>query len=295
MASLQLISSNKTFGGLVLKYKHNSFILNCDINFSVFLPESVIDPNADPETVVSKTSSKRVPAIVYLAGLTCNEDTFFFKGGPFRAAAANNVALIAPDTSPRGLNVPGEDDDWDFGSGAGFYLDATEEKWKNYRMKSYITKELYSLVIDSLPINSDKISIFGHSMGGHGALTLGLTYPELFKSISAFAPIANPINVPWGIKAFTGYLGDSDKSKWEQYDASILMKKYNGEKRFILIDQGTDDKFLENNLKPESLKNISNEKIDLNLRYQKGYDHSYYFISTFIEDHINFHSKHLSS
>jgi S-formylglutathione hydrolase len=235
-----------------------------------------------------------VPALVYLAGLTCTEETFMIKAGAQRFAAEHGLALIAPDTSPRGANCPGESDDWDFGVAAGFYLDATQEPWKqNYRMESWLIRELLPLLCKELPLDASRLGIFGHSMGGHGALTLALRNPGLFKSLSAFAPISNPMNCPWGTKAFTGYLGE-DKRLWQQHDASWLMSKRQAPPypQGILIDQGLDDKFLEEQLKPEALEAACAEiGQPLTLRRHAGYDHGYFFISSFIADHIAHHAS----
>ena len=212
--------------------------------FSVYLP---------PQALVGA----KVPAVVFLAGLTCTEETFMIKANAQRIAAELGIALIAPDTSPRGANVPGESDAWDFGVGAGFYLDATREPWaKHWRMESYLLTELLPMVTDKLPIDGQRIGIFGHSMGGHGALTLALRHPGVFKSLSAFAPISNPVNCPWGQKAFAGYLGD-DQSTWSAHDASLLMQSQKSAPypAGILVDQGMADKFLiEKQLLPEAFE-----------------------------------------
>ena len=208
MSTPELLSEHGCFGGVQRFYKHNSRTIGLPMKFSVFLP-----PQA---------ARGPVPALIYLAGLTCNEETFMIKGGAQRLAAELGLALIAPDTSPRGANVAGESDSWDFGVGAGFYLDATQQPWaKNWRMESYITQELLPLVTTTLAINAAKVGIFGHSMGGHGALTLALRHPGLFNSVSALAPICAPAQCPWGRKAFTGYLGE-DESNWAAHDATAL-------------------------------------------------------------------------
>jgi len=215
---------------------------------------------------------------------------FITKAGAQRYASQYGIFLVAPDTSPRGCNIPGEADSWDFGVGAGFYVDATEEKWKkNYNMYSYVTKELSEIVNKHFPVIPDRQSISGHSMGGHGALICTLKNPGEYKSCSAFSPICNPVICPWGKKAFSGYLG-SDEETWKAYDATELTKSYTGPSPNILIDQGTEDKFLEEQLLPHSLQAAKHVQV----RMQKGYDHSYYFISTFIEDHIAHHAQFLN-
>ncbi|KAJ1557750.1 hypothetical protein HK096_005572 [Nowakowskiella sp. JEL0078] len=251
------------------------------MKFSVFLPPAA--------------STKKVPVLFFLSGLTCNEDNFITKAGALKKASECNIAIICPDTSPRGLNIENEFDSWDFGLAAGFYVDATTEKWSGYKMYSYITEELIQVVQDSdLAVDLNHKSVFGHSMGGHGALTIALKNPGMFKSVSAFSPIANPINSPWGIKAFSGYLGD-DKKKWAKYDATELVIEYNGPKLDILIDQGSEDQFLKTQLLPEMFVSSakSTNKIELQYRLQEGYDHSYWFIQTFIDDHIEFHASRI--
>ena len=251
------------------------------MRFSAFIP--------------AHAEAARLPALFYLAGLTCNEETFMIKAGAQRFAAETGLILIAPDTSPRGAGVAGETDSWDFGVGAGFYLDATNGEWaKHYRMESYV-HELRALVVAELPVDGERIGIFGHSMGGHGALTLALKRPDAFRSVSAFAPIAAPSLAPWGKKAFSGYLGD-DVTSWEQYDASVLMSRLQTPfPQGILIDQGLGDKFLAEQLYPEVFEAACRSASQpLELRRHAGYDHGYYFISTFIEDHIRFHARNLA-
>ena len=279
---LELISEHICFGGVQRFYRHDSREIGLPMRFSVFIP--------------LQAASARVPALFYLAGLTCNEETFMTKAGAQRAAAEQGLILIAPDTSPRGAGVEGETDSWDFGVGAGFYLNATREPWaKNYRMYSYI-HELRELVIKELPVDGERTGIFGHSMGGHGALTIALKRPDVFRSVSAFAPIAAPSLCPWGKKAFSGYLGD-DTSAWEDYDASLLMAHL--ETPFpdgILIDQGLGDKFLQEQLYPEVFESACRAASQpVELRRHARYDHGYYFISTFMEDHIRFHAKNLAA
>jgi S-formylglutathione hydrolase len=280
---MKQLSSNKCFHGHVIKYQHTSQVLGCDMKFNVFLPTTA-------------TNEQKVPVLFFLSGLTCTEDNFFHKSGAFHKASQLGIAIVAPDTSPRGLNIPGDSDSWDFGVGAGFYVNATTEKWgKNYKMYDYITVELHNLIFEHLPLDPTRISVFGHSMGGHGALIVALKNPGKYKSVSAFSPICNPINCPWGQKAFSGYLGD-DASKWKEYDATELMKNHVGEPLNILIDQGdADDFYLKKQLLPEAFQEACKLKaLPLNLRFQAGYDHSYYFISTFVSEHIEFHAKFLS-
>ncbi|EQC26129.1 S-formylglutathione hydrolase [Saprolegnia diclina VS20] len=278
--ALKLLKQTKCFDGVVKHFAHESAITRMTMQFCVFLPKAATD-------------AAKVPAIYYLAGLTCNEELMQIKGGAQRMAAKRGVALITPDTSPRGINIEGDSDHWDFGTGAGFYVDAKEPKWaENYNMYSYVTKELPALVTANLPIIDGKQSIMGHSMGGHGALTLALKNPDLYKSVSAFAPICHPTQCPWGIKAFTGYLG-TDQSTWKAHDATLLVLEKGANPNLnILIDQGTDDQFLaDKQLLPEAFE-AACQKVGqpLTLRMQDGYDHGYYFVSTFMEDHINHHA-----
>ena len=279
----ELLGEHACFGGTQRFYQHESLEIGLPMKFSVFLP-----PQA---------STGPVPALLYLAGLTCNEETFMAKSGAQRLAAELGLALIAPDTSPRGAKVPGEADSWDFGVGAGFYLDATQPPWaRHWRMESWLTAELLPLLTSALPIDAGRIGIFGHSMGGHGALTLALRIPGLFKSVSAFAPICAPSQCPWGRKAFTGYLG-SDKSDWLAHDATALMQHqpvapYPGG---ILIDQGLGDKFLADQLHPELFEAAcASASQPLTLRRHAGYDHSYYFVATFMADHMAHHARQLA-
>lgn len=281
----ELLSAHACFGGAQRVYQHASREIGLPMKFSVYLPQQALQ-------------GARRPALVYLAGLTCNEDTFMTKAGAQRLAAELGLILVAPDTSPRGANVPGEADAWDFGVGAGFYLDATQTPWAtHWRMESYLTRELLPLLGAHLPIDLERVGIFGHSMGGHGALTLALRHPGVFKSVSAFAPIAAPRQCPWGRKAFGGYLG-ADESAWLAHDASALMAAqttppYPGG---ILIDQGLADKFLlENQLLPEVFEAACAQVGQpLTLRRQPGYDHGYYFIQTFMADHLAHHALALS-
>lgn len=285
-ATLELLSAHAAFGGAQRFYRHASNEIGLPMKFSVYLPPRAV-------------AGEKVPALVYLAGLTCTEETFMTKAGAQRLAAELGLALIAPDTSPRGAGLPGESESWDFGVGAGFYLDATTRPWGlHWRMESYLVEELLPLLGRKLPIAMDRLGIFGHSMGGHGALTLALRHPGLFKSLSAFAPIANPSQCAWGRKAFTGYLGDNEAT-WAAHDASLLMaaQKTAPYPAGILVDQGLADKFLmEKQLLPEALEAACAQVGQpLTLRRQPGYDHGYYFIQTFIEDHLRHHAGQLNT
>ena len=273
------ISQNKMFGGTQSVYAHRSDACDCDMRVAVYVPPQAKDGPC--------------PAVVWLSGLTCTEDNFTVKAGAQRVAAELGLILIAPDTSPRGDDVPDDKDSYDFGKGAGFYVDATRQPWvKNYHMETYIRGELTAWMCENFPIDAGKIGISGHSMGGHGAITLHLKNPELFKTCSAFAPITSPSQVPWGQKAFRGYLG-GDVDVWQAYDATELVKK-SPSTAHIMIDQGTSDNFLEEQLKPELFKAACTEVGQaLTLRLQRGYDHSYYFIASFIEDHLKHHAKNL--
>ncbi|HEY3537133.1 MAG TPA: S-formylglutathione hydrolase [Trinickia sp.] len=280
---LELLSSHACHGGQQRFYRHESKAIGLPMQFSIYLP-----PHAQ---------HGRVPALFYLAGLTCTEETFPIKAGAQRFAARLGMALIAPDTSPRGANIEGDSENWDFGVGAGFYVDATREPWsKHYQMYSYVRDELRHAVLAELPIDGARLSICGHSMGGHGALVLALRNPGLYRSVSAFAPISAPMRCPWGQKAFSGYLGD-DRDAWRQYDASDLVGRA-GTARFeegILIDQGLADKFRVEQLHPEVFEAACLKAGQpLTLRRHEGYDHGYYFIETFIEDHIAHHARALS-
>lgn len=282
-AAPEQVSANKQFGGWNRRYKHASTTLGCSMNFTVYLPPGADAPGA------------KFPVVWYLSGLTCTDENVIQKSGAQRACAASGVALVASDTSPRGLGVEGEAEAWDFGVGAGFYINATVDKWRNWRMYDYITKELPELLAASFPnLDMSNTSIMGHSMGGHGALTIALKNPGRFKSVSAFSPICNPVNVPWGQKAFAGYLGDADKEAWKQHDASELMAAYTGPKFSLLVDTGSADPFLTRELRPETLEAAAAKAgFPLTSRMQEGYDHSYFFISTFMDDHIEHHAKAL--
>lgn len=273
-------SEQRCFGGTMGFYTHISTATNTDMRFAVFTPP--------------QSGTGKLPALYYLAGLTCTEETFMIKAGAQRFAAEHGLILVACDTSPRGAGIVGEDADWDFGAGAGFYLDATRDPWsRHYRMATYVNEELPALIEAHFPTIPGLRGIFGHSMGGHGALVSALKYPERWKSVSAFAPIANPVAVPWGEKAFSNYLG-ADRAAWAAWDASLLMRErpYPGR---ILVDQGTADQFLAGQLHPDALEHsaaVSGQ--DLVLRRQQGYDHSYWFIQTFIADHIAHHAQRLT-
>jgi len=273
-------SRNKMFGGYQDVYTHTSDTLGCSMNFGVYLP-----PQAE---------SGKCPVLYFLSGLTCTEQNFVTKAGAQQFAAEHGIILIAPDTSPRGGDVA-DDEAYDLGQGAGFYLDAAQNPWaKHYKMEDYITAELPKLVEAELPV-TDQRSIFGHSMGGHGALTLFFKNPGMYQSVSAFAPIVAPTQVPWGHKAFGAYLGD-DQSEWAKHDATELVGDYSGERVKILIDQGDADNFLVEQLRPELFTEAC-EKVDhpVELRMQPGYDHSYFFIATFIGDHLAHHAAALTA
>jgi S-formylglutathione hydrolase len=276
---LELLSEHACFGGVQRFYRFDSTAIGLPMRFSVYLP-----PGAE---------GKRLPVLFYLAGLTCTEETFMIKAGAQRVAAQEGLILVTPDTSPRGAGVSGETDSWDFGAGAGFYVDATEAPWsRHYRMYSHIL-ELHELVLAELPADPARVGIFGHSMGGHGALMMALRNPGLFRSVSAFAPIAAPMRCPWGQKAFGGYLG-ADQASWRQYDASELMAAMDTAPfpGGILIDQGLADKFLAEQLYPEAFEEAcARAGQPLTLRRHEGYDHGYYFISTYVEDHLRFHRR----
>ena len=285
MAALKEISSVKCFGGAQKVFEHKSSVLKCRMKFALYLPPQVEE-------------GTHVPVLYWLSGLTCTEQNFITKGGAQRFLSTLGIALVAPDTSPRGCEIDGEEDSWDFGTGAGFYVDATEEKWKqNYRMYSYVTFELPKIIRSNFSVIPDKQSIFGHSMGGHGALICALKNPGMYRSVTAFAPICNPVNCPWGEKAFSGYLG-ADRDTWKQWDATELVKTYKGPPfSYVLIDQGKSDSFLNNGqLLPENfVQNAQEGGVPVVMRMQEGYDHSYYFVKTFIEDHIRHHAAALLS
>ena len=280
---LELLSEHGSFGGAQRFYKHASGEIGLPMRFALYLP---------PQALAGQT----VPLLTFLAGLTCTEETFTMKAGAQRLAAQLGLALLMPDTSPRNTGVDSEDHHWDFGAGAGFYLDATQAPWSgHWCMESYLLKELLLAVTAEFKLDSDRMGLFGHSMGGHGALTLALRHPGVFQSLSAFAPICAPTKCPWGHKAFTGYLGQ-DESTWAAHDASLLMAAqasapYPGG---ILIDQGLADKFLAEQLHPEAFEAAcATAAQPLTLRRHAGYDHGYYFIGSFIEDHLRHHAAAL--
>jgi len=279
---LEKISNSKMFAGEQQQFMHNSTSLHCRMRFAIFLP-----PQASPEN--------KVPVLYWLSGLTCSDENFIQKAGAQRIAAELGIAIVCPDTSPRGDDVADDAEQaYDLGLGAGFYVNATQEPWhKHYQMYDYIVDELPALIEGNFPISTIK-SISGHSMGGHGALTIALKNPERYQSVSAFSPISNPINCPWGKKAFTAYLG-KDNKLWRQYDASELMRISSRNKQVpALVEQGLADDFVAEQLKPETLISASKEsEYPLTLNQHPGYDHSYYFIASFIESHLRFHGQYL--
>ena len=283
---MELVSSHACFGGVQRFYRHESRTIGLPMRFGAYLPPA------------SQEGRKPVAFLLYLAGLTCTEETFFMKAGAQRLASQLGIGLLAPDTSPRGANLPGESQAWDFGVGAGFYLDATQAPWSaHWRMESYVMDELLPLASQALALDAQRAGIFGHSMGGHGALTLALRHPGKFRSVSAFAPVAAPTHAPWGVKAFTGYLGE-DRAAWAAHDASALMAAQSSAPypHGILVDQGLDDKFLAEQLMPERFEQAcAGVGQPLRLRRHAGYDHSYYFIATFVGDHLRHHARALTS
>lgn len=284
-SALELLSSHACFGGEQRFYRHASREIGLPMQFSVYLPRAAL-------------AGERRPALLYLAGLTCTEETFPIKAGAQQLAAELGLALIAPDTSPRGAGVAGEAEAWDFGVGAGFYLDATQAPWAaHWRMESYLMQELLPLAGTALPIDAARLGIFGHSMGGHGALTLALRHPGRFKSLSAFAPICAPTRCPWGEKAFTGYLG-TDLASWGAHDATLLLQGLAAAPypTGILVDQGLADKFLAQQLHPELLEAAcAATGQPLTLRRHAGYDHGYYFVQSFMADHLRHHAQQLGA
>jgi S-formylglutathione hydrolase len=277
---MQQISSNKIFDGWHQRFKHASSSCNCDMVFAVYLT-----PQAQ--------AGNKLPVLYWLSGLTCTDENFSTKAGAQRYAAEHGVILVMPDTSPRGAGLAGEDDSYDFGSGAGFYLNATQAPWsRHYRMYDYIVNELPALIAGNFPVDNARQSISGHSMGGHGALTIALKNPGKYRSVSAFSPIVAPMQVPWGQKAFKNYLGD-DTAAWQQYDTIELIRNGAG-KMPLLVDQGGADEFLDNQLRPELLEQACRDAgFELTLRRQPGYDHSYFFIASFIGEHIAYHARAL--
>jgi len=278
--SFEIVSQSRCFGGTQFVYRHVSQETGTPMRLAAYVPP--------------RAAKGKVPVVWFLSGLTCTEENFTVKAGAQRVASELGLILVAPDTSPRGEGVPDDPEGaYDFGLGAGFYVDATQEPWaKHYRMRSYLERELPSLVAQHLPADMERQGITGHSMGGHGALTIALRNPGRFKAVSAFAPIASPMNCPWGGKALSNYIG-SDRSTWRDYDACALIE---GGTRVpeILVDQGTADNFLESQLKPQLLEEAcARAGQPLILRRQEGYDHSYFFIATFIEDHLRWHAQRL--
>lgn len=274
--NINLLKTHKTFDGKTQFWSHSSEVTKTEMKFSTYIPDGKVKS-----------------CIIWLSGLTCNEENFITKAGVAPHLSGTDTMVICPDTSPRGLNLPGEHLTYDFGSGAGFYVDATTEHYsEHYRMFSYIDQELVSLIKEHFGV--EKLAIMGHSMGGHGALVIGLRGGAKYQSISAFAPICHPTNCPWGEKALTGYLGE-DQSSWKKYDAYELIAESNLHKNPILVDQGGQDEFLETQLRPEDLKKVCEDKgQELILNLREGHDHSYYFISTFLGEHIKHHLKYLA-
>jgi S-formylglutathione hydrolase len=277
--TIEVVSENMSHGGRQLVVRHASPACRCDMTFSIFLPP--------------QSEGGNVPVVWYLSGLTCTHANVTEKGEYRTACAELGLAFVAPDTSPRGDDVP-DGDGYDFGIGAGFYVDATEEPWSwNYRMWTYVTDELPRLVASEFPVDINRQAITGHSMGGHGALTVALNFPDRFRSVSAFAPIVAPSQVPWGQKALTGYLGD-DRATWRKHDAVALIQ-HGARVTDLLVDVGTADQFLEQELRPELIERAcADAGVALTLRRQQGYDHSYYFISTFMANHLAWHAERLS-
>lgn len=283
---MKQLARNICFGGEQLQLQHHSEVLDCDMQFSIYLPPQV--------------AQGKVPVLYWLSGLTCNDQNFVTKAGAQRYAAQHGIAIVCADTSPRGEGVPDDaDGSWDFGLGAGFYVDATQAPWaKHYQMYSYIVDELTALVNAKLPVDADRTGISGHSMGGHGALTIALKNPATFRSVSAFSPIVSPLNCPWGEKALGNYIG-ADKSAWAEYDSCSLVMRTataSGARLPVLVDQGRADDFLETQLKTELLEQSAAEaNYPMTIRYQDGYDHSYFFIASFIGEHIKFHADNLAA
>lgn len=277
---MEQIGGNRCFGGQQLRYRHGSGVLGCDMTFSIYLP-----PAAE---------EGKVPVLYWLSGLTCTDENFVTKAGAQRYASAHGIAIVAPDTSPRGEGVPDDPEGaYDFGLGAGFYVNATEQPWnRHYRMYDYVVEELPQLIREHFPVDPSGVGIFGHSMGGHGALTIALKNPGRFRSVSAFSPICSPMQCPWGEKALGNYLGP-DREAWREYDTTELLRRA-GRRLPILVDQGTADDFLEEQLQTHLLERASQEAdYPITIRLQQDYDHSYFFIATFIGEHIAFHAGHL--
>lgn len=277
---MERLSANTCFGGQQLRYSHASAVLGCDMTFSIFLP-----PQAE---------QGKVPVLYWLSGLTCTDENFVTKAGAQRYAAELGIAIVTPDTSPRGEGVPDDPEGaYDFGLGAGFYVNATQAPWSDhYHMYDYISCELPALVAAQFPVDDSRVGISGHSMGGHGALTIALKNPGRFKSVSAFAPICSPLHCPWGEKALGNYLGD-DREAWAQYDTCALLSRAS-ERLPILVDQGDADNFLEEQLQTPLLEQAAQEAdYPMTIRMQPGYDHSYFFIASFIGEHLAFHAANL--
>ncbi len=283
--SLEILSRVRCFGGEQRRYEHHSSSLGCDMRVSVFLP---------PQALAVDTSV-RLPVLYWLSGLTCTDENFVQKAGAQRIAAELGLIVVAPDTSPRGDGVArAGEGEWDLGLGAGFYVNATRAPWSaHYRMYDYVLDELPALLEPALPVDPQRRAISGHSMGGHGALVLALRNPQRFRSVSAFAPIVAPSSCPWGVKAFTQYLGE-DREAWAQYDASLLLARH-GCPLPLLLDQGDADAFLTVQLQPERLLAAAAQAgVPLDYRRREGYDHSYFYIASFIEEHLRFHARHLA-
>jgi S-formylglutathione hydrolase len=277
VAAFTVLGEHACFGGVQGFYRHESRAIGLPMQFGVYRP-----PQA---------KSGPVPALFYLAGLTCTEETFAIKAGAQRVAAELGLMLVTPDTSPRNTGIAEADTAWDFGTAAGFYLDAMRAPWdRHWKMETYVTEELPAVIAEHFPVQSDRLGVFGHSMGGHGALTLALRHPGRYRSVSAFAPIAAPMRAPWGVKAFTGYLGE-DRARWQQHDACQLIAT-GARMPECLVDQGLADKFLDEQLHVEALESACAQAGQpLTVRRHAGYDHGYYFIATFVADHLRHHAR----
>ncbi len=285
---MEQLSDNKSFGGRQLRFKHPSATLGCDMTFSIYLPPQACSAKGCADV------GNKIPLLYWLSGLTCSDENFVIKAGAQRYAAEHGIAIVCPDTSPRGDGVPDDAEGaYDFGLGAGFYVNATEAPWaQHYQMYDYVVQELPALINSNFPVNPARAGIFGHSMGGHGALTIALKNPTQYKSVSAFSPICSPMNCPWGEKALGNYIGNN-RDDWRQYDATELLRSAS-HKLSMLVDQGGADNFLKEQLKTELLLQASIEAdYPANIRLQAGYDHSYFFIASFIGEHIEFHAQYL--
>jgi S-formylglutathione hydrolase len=280
--AVETLSEQACFGGVQGFYRHASSAVGLPMRFGVYRPPQAMGGAA-------------VPALIWLAGLTCNEETFAIKAGAQRVASELGLMLVTPDTSPRDTGIAGADANWDFGTGAGFYLDATQEPWAaRWRMESYVTQDLAGAIAAHFPWRRERLGLFGHSMGGHGALTLALRHPGRYRSVSAFAPVAAPMQCPWGVKAFTGYLG-ADRAAWAAHDATELVKA-GARAPALLIDQGLSDKFLAEQLHVDGFESACRDAgQSLTLRRHAGYDHGYFFIASFVEDHLRFHADALNA